>query len=119
MKRRTNRLSDWLVRLFPVDVREAHGEEMRQVLGSANNERKPGTRAALAFWAAALADVLEAAPRQHAEALVQDLRYTARYLCRAPIFALSRSRRRVVAVARSSTRSSSGRCRSTTRRASP
>jgi putative ABC transport system permease protein len=89
MKRRTNRLTDWLVRLFPVDVREAHGEEMRQVLGSANNERKPGTRAALTFWAAALADVLKAAPRQHAEALIQDLRYTARYLCRAPIFALS------------------------------
>ena len=89
MKRRTNRLTDWIVRLFPVDVREAHGEEMRQVLGSANDERKPGARAAVAFWAAALADVLKVAPRQHAEALVQDLGYTARYLCRAPIFALS------------------------------
>jgi putative ABC transport system permease protein len=84
-----NRLANWLVRLLPVDVREAHGEELRQVLGSGDHERKRGAIPALIFWCRALIDVLRVAPRQHAEALLQDLRYTARGLRRSPVFALS------------------------------
>jgi putative ABC transport system permease protein len=77
------------VRLLPVDVREAHGEEFRQVLGSGDRDRKRGALPALVFWCRALLDVLRVAPRQHAEALLQDLRYTARGLRRSPVFALS------------------------------
>ena len=88
-QKRSNRLADWLVRLLPVDVREAHGEELRQVLNSADDERKRGAIPALRFWIRALADIAKVAPRQHAEALLQDLRYTARCLRRSPVFALS------------------------------
>src|SRR5687768_18578060 len=88
-QKRANRLARWLVRLLPVDVREAHGEEMRQVLRSAHDERNPGVGSALAFWIGALVDILKVAPRQHADALLTDLRYTGRCLRRSPVFALS------------------------------
>ena len=89
MKKRSNRLARWLVRLLPVDVREAHGEELSQVLSSADHERQRGAGAALLFWFRALIDIMKVAPRQHAEALLQDLRYSARCLRRSPVFALS------------------------------
>lgn len=59
------------------------------MLRSADDERNPGLGPALTFWIGALVDILKVAPRQHAEALLTDLRYTGRCLRRSPVFALS------------------------------
>ena len=62
---------------------------MRQVLRSQRRDLPPRRTAALRFWLGAILDVLRVAPRQHAEALAQDLRYTVRGLRRAPGFAIA------------------------------
>ena len=85
--RKRDGLFRMLVRLFPSDVRAAHGREMEQVLREQHRDREPGVAAAFAFWLRALRDVLRVAPRQHAEALGQDVRYAVRSLRRAPGFA--------------------------------
>jgi putative ABC transport system permease protein len=77
-----------LIRLFPADVRHAHGREMEQVLRDQHRDREPGVAAAVRFWLSALRDVLRIAPRQHAEAFGQDVRYACRGLRRAPGFAV-------------------------------
>ncbi len=79
----------WLIRLLPVDIREAHGDEIRQVLSTADEHRPRGFIPGLAFLLGAAWDVLKIAPRQHADALGQDVRYTARGLRRSPVFAVA------------------------------
>ncbi len=76
----------WLIRLFPEDLRAAHGEEMLQILRSQHADTAHGTPR-LRFWMAALADVLRSAPRLHAEAIGQDVSYALRGLARSPAFA--------------------------------
>ena len=79
----------WLLRLLPFEIREAHGGEMEQVLRASYNERRRGPLSAARFWGAAILDVIRIAPREHAEATVQDVRFTVRTLARAPGFALT------------------------------
>jgi putative ABC transport system permease protein len=79
----------WLVRLFPAATREDHGVEMEQVLRAQYHERPRGVFGPVRFWASATVDALKVAPRQHLEALVQDLRYAVRGLRRAPSFAIA------------------------------
>lgn len=79
----------WLVRLFPVSTREDHGVEMEQVLRSQYHERSGGAFGALRFWTSATIDAVKVAPRQHLEALVQDLKYAVRALRRSPSFAMT------------------------------
>jgi putative ABC transport system permease protein len=76
------------IRLFPSEMREAHGREMAQVLREQDRARQDGRVAAITFWAAALGDVLRVAARQHVEALVRDVRYALRGLRRTPGFAV-------------------------------
>jgi putative ABC transport system permease protein len=85
---RRDRLFRALLRLLPADMRESHGREMGQVLRQQHHERPPGLAAALRFWFAAMRDILRVAPRQHAEALSQDVRYALRGLRRTPAFAV-------------------------------
>jgi hypothetical protein len=82
-----SRLFRWLIRLFPEDTRTAHGDEMLQILRQQHHETPRDSASRLRFWTAALFDVLRSAPRQHAEALRQDVSYALRGLARAPAFA--------------------------------
>ena len=82
-----DRFAKWLVRLLPVDVREAHGGDIEQVLRTTNRERRQGAVAGVTFWLSAVADMLRAALPLHLEAFVHDVRYTWRNLQRSPAFA--------------------------------
>ena len=77
----------WLVRMFPSDVREEHGEEIAQVLDDQRRDSSVGLRPAVTFWASAFADTLRTAPRQHVEQMAGDVRYAVRGLLGAPAFA--------------------------------
>jgi putative ABC transport system permease protein len=87
MTARRNRLARWLVRLFPVDMREAHGREIEQTLTDGRRDRSPGSRGAFAYWLRASLDVFRVAIRQHTLALRQDVAYTLRTFARGPAFA--------------------------------
>lgn len=76
----------WLVRLLPLETREAHGSDMEQVLHDSLLETSPNRAARLRFWIAATVDILRVAPRQHAEALARDIRYAVRSFRRSPAF---------------------------------
>ena len=84
---RRNRLARWLVRLLPVDMREAHGREIEQTLADGARERQAGSHGALAYWPRAALDVFRLAIPQHALALRQDVAYTLRTFARGPAFA--------------------------------
>ena len=86
MGSRSARLFRWLLRLLPEDTRTAHGEEMLQILRAQHRETSGGA-SRLRFWATALLDVIRSAPRQHAEAVGQDVSYALRGLARSPAFA--------------------------------
>ena len=83
---RSGQALPWLLRLLPLETREAHGAEMAQVLRDSLSEvpRDPGAR--LRFWVAALTDILRVAPAQHLEILMRDIRYAIRTFLRAPAF---------------------------------
>src|SRR5688572_6472035 len=76
----------WLVRLLPVDTREAHGAEMAQVLQDSLSEVPRSRGARLRFWVIALADMLRVAPAQHLEVLMRDIRYAIHTFWRTPGF---------------------------------
>lgn len=78
-----------LLRILPFEIREAHGRDMEQVFRQSSAERHPGIRAATRFWFATVLDLLRIAPRQHLEALLQDVRYAARTFRAAPAFVLA------------------------------
>ncbi len=87
MTERRNRLARWLVRLFPVDMREAHGREIEQTLADGRRDRPTGSTGAVAYWLRASLDVFRVAIAQHALALRQDVAYTLRTFARGPAFA--------------------------------
>ena len=79
----------WLLRLLPLDTREAHGREMEQVLRDslADVPRRRGAHAR--FWLGALLDILRVAPAQHLEVLMRDVRYALRTFMRSPAFSIA------------------------------
>ena len=79
----------WLLRLLPLETREAHGQEMEQVLRSSLSEVTPQPTARLRFWATALIDILRVAPGQHREAIMRDARYALRTFLRSPSFSFA------------------------------
>ncbi|MFP3941118.1 MAG: hypothetical protein ACLF0P_12480, partial [Thermoanaerobaculia bacterium] len=90
-----------LLGLFPVDFRLEYREEMeelfrlqhRDAAGSGEGERPapagvPGRRRRLLrLWLRAMADLARSAPREHWDALRQDVRFAFRGIRRAPGFA--------------------------------
>lgn len=86
---RGSRRFRWLLRILPADTREAHGHELEQVLRDSYAERHQARHGAIRFWLAVVFDILRVAPRQHAEAAVQDVRYAARSFRRTPGFTLA------------------------------
>jgi putative ABC transport system permease protein len=79
----------WLLRLLPLETREAHGQEMEQVLRSSLSEVTPQPTARLRFWATTVIDILRVAPGQHREALMRDARYALRTFLRSPSFSFA------------------------------
>ena len=57
MTARRTRLARWLVRLFPVDMREAHGRELEQTLTDGRRDRSDSAPGAFAYWLRASLDV--------------------------------------------------------------
>lgn len=83
-----------LLRLFPVDFRVEYRDEMEELFrlqhGDASGTGGAGASSPgrglrlLRLWVRAAADLLRSAPREHREALVQDVRFTLRSARRAP-----------------------------------
>jgi predicted permease len=86
-----NRIFRALLRVFPLDFRVDHGDDMECTLSAQYREarREGGVRALLRLSLDMLRDVFTTAPREHAAILRQDLGYALRGLRRAPVFALS------------------------------
>ena len=76
-----------LLHLYPASFRHEYGEEMCRILGH-RRRAAAGALGLLALWAACW-EILPSAARVHWRLLVQDLRYMARSLRRAPGFALT------------------------------
>lgn len=76
----TERIYRWLLRLYPRDFREEYGDEMSQLF---RDRRREGT---VALWIQIAGDLIFHAPREHWQALKQDLRYAWRQLFHHPGF---------------------------------
>jgi len=77
-----------LLYLYPASFRAEYGEELRRDVARRRRD-VTGTAAVIAFWIAAIADVVNNASRLHWDVLRQDLHYTRRLFRRAPAFALT------------------------------
>jgi putative ABC transport system permease protein len=79
-----------LLRLFPSDFRGDFGDEMTQVFRDQHRDAARGGAAAMTrLWWDTLKGVVATAPREHADLLVQDVRYGVRLLRRAPAFTIA------------------------------
>src|SRR5215468_3926188 len=78
--RRADRVFHALLRLYPREFRDEYASEMTQVY----RDQHAGGRSPR--WLALAADVARTAPREHAHVLLNDLRYAARTMRRAPVF---------------------------------
>jgi putative ABC transport system permease protein len=87
MTLRRNRLARWLVRLLPVDMREAHGRDIEQTLADGERERIAGAQGAVLYWLRASFDLFRVAIPQHVLAVRQDVSFTFRTFARGPAFA--------------------------------
>jgi putative ABC transport system permease protein len=87
----TDRLIRAFVRMFPLDFRVDHGDDMAQTLRAVHRDaRERGDRWSLiALWVEILRDATTTAPREHCAILRQDVTYAWRSLRRAPVFAVS------------------------------
>src|SRR5258706_15025090 len=74
------RLYRVLLRCYPAEFRDEYAREMTQVFRDGGVERAPR------LWLDLIADVLSTAPKEHLHVLLQDLRYTARMIWKAPAF---------------------------------
>lgn len=80
------RLYRALLALYPSSFRRQYGAEMVGIFARRRREAA-GPPAVAALWAETVADVLVIAAAAHWDVLMQDLRYAARSLGRAPVFA--------------------------------
>ena len=64
-----------LLYLYPASFRAEYGEELRRDVARRRRD-VTGTAAVIAFWIAAIADVVNNASRLHWDVLRQDLHYT-------------------------------------------
>ncbi len=81
------RLYRALLHLYPVSFRNEYGEEMAAIFG--DRLRDAGPFEACALWISALFEIAVNAAAVHWDILLQDLRYAARALARAPGFAFA------------------------------
>jgi putative ABC transport system permease protein len=79
----------WLLRLLPLDVREAHGADLERTLRDVYADTPSRSISRIRFWTSTLADIVRVAPGQHAESIMSDVRFAVRYFCRAPAFAVA------------------------------
>ena len=70
-----------LLRLYPAEFRDEYGREMTQLVRD-RAPREPAGR----FWLDVAADLARTAPKEHLHVLMNDLRYAARMMRRAPLF---------------------------------
>jgi predicted permease len=78
----------WLLRLYPASFRREYEQQMLAVFARERRDaRAPFGLAAL--WIRAVADTCANAAAAHRDILSQDVRYAARTLVRAPVFALT------------------------------
>ena len=84
------RLYRLLLRTYPGEFRDDYEREMMLAFRERlSHDRGVGLGAVLRLWLQLLADSIVRAPREHADILRQDVRYTLRSLRRAPAFALT------------------------------
>jgi putative ABC transport system permease protein len=78
---RPGRLYRLLLRLYPAEFRDEYGREMSQMVRD-RIAREPRIR----LWLDLALDLARTAPTEHAHVLLNDLRYAARLIRRAPMF---------------------------------
>ena len=83
------RLYRALLRLLPAEFRADFGAEMTFVVEEQQRDAPPGRARRLRFWMGAVADLLRAAPREHAGLLRRDVAHAFRQLVARPAFTAS------------------------------
>ncbi len=79
---RWQRVYERLLSLYPSEFRDEYGKEM-----ATDFRERLRTESPLSLWLQILADIATTAPKEHADMLIQDLRYSLRAVCQAPAFA--------------------------------
>ena len=82
------RLFRLLLALYPGEFRDEYGREVALVFADRYRDAATGTERVQVFLQA-VAGVLREAPREHAQLVVQDLRYALRLIVRSPGFAIT------------------------------
>lgn len=79
---RWQRVYERLLRLYPSEFRDEYGKEM-----ATDFRKRIRTESPLYLWLQILADIATTAPKEHADMLIQDLRYALRAVGQARVFA--------------------------------
>jgi len=79
------------MRMFPVDFRVDHGDDMARTLRAQHRDARDrgGAWSLVGLWIEMLRDAMTTAPREHVAILRQDVSYAWRALRRAPVFTAS------------------------------
>jgi putative ABC transport system permease protein len=78
----SDRLYRALLRLYPTEFRDEFGAEMARLV-------RDTTRRGPRLWLHLAADLVRTAPKEHADIMVNDIRYTLRSMRKAPVFSLA------------------------------